>query len=235
MNEPTECTDVSDEPASGNTLAQVLDFYAIELPEDQIDLLDRYRQLLWSWNEKLNLTRHTTLDKFVTRDIVDSRALANLLDRSARVLDVGTGGGVPGVVLAIVRPDLSVSLCESTGKKAQAVEAIVGELGLQVPVYACRAEDVLEMNTFDVLVARAVASLRKVLIWFEPHWDAFDQLLLIKGPAWVKERGEARHLGLLKKLEIRKAASYQTPQTGAESVVLKIWQTSGDDRPRKKD
>jgi 16S rRNA (guanine527-N7)-methyltransferase len=188
-----------------------------------VALLDRYRELLWSWNERINLTRHTTLEKFVTRDVVDSIELAKLLPPGARVLDVGTGGGVPGIVLAIVRPDLAVSLCESTGKKARAVEAMVAELGFEVPVYACRAEDVLEVNTYDVLVARAVASLRKVLSWLRPYWDAFDELLLVKGQAWVDERAEARHHGLLRGLELRKAATYQTPRTTAESVIIKIW------------
>jgi 16S rRNA (guanine527-N7)-methyltransferase len=217
-----------DRLAADESLAAALAAEGIALEAEQIELLDHYRRLLWSWNERMNLTRHTTLEKFVTRDVVDSRQLAELLEHGARVLDVGTGGGVPGVVLAILRPDLSISLSESTGKKARAVEAMVSELGLATPVFACRAEDVLEMTTFDVLVARAVASLRKVLTWLAPHWDAFDQLLIIKGPAWVDERAEARHHGLLHGLELRKAASYQTPRSGAESVILKIWRPLAD-------
>jgi 16S rRNA (guanine527-N7)-methyltransferase len=217
-----------DQRAADESLAAALAAEGIALEAEQIELLDHYRRLLWSWNERMNLTRHTTLEKFVTRDVVDSRQLAELLDHGARVLDVGTGGGVPGVVLAILRPDLSISLSESTGKKARAVEAMVSELGLATPVFACRAEDVLEMTTFDVLVARAVASLRKVLTWLAPHWDAFDHLLIVKGPAWVDERAEARHHGLLHGLELRKAASYQTPRSGAESVILKIWRPLAD-------
>ena len=201
----------------------------IDVSAEQLALLDGYRRLLWSWNERLNLTRHTTLEKFVTRDIVDSYQLSLLLGRGERVLDVGTGGGVPGVVLAILRPDLSVSLCESTQKKARAVEAIVGELGLAVPVFATRAEEVLELSTFDTLVARALASLRKVLTWLAPRWDAFDRLLLVKGPSWVEERAEARHRGLLRGLELRKAATYQTPRTGAESVILSIQKSTPTD------
>ena len=104
----------------------------IALEPAQVELLDRYRRLLWEWNEKMNLTRHTTMEKFVTRDVVDSLQLAQLLEQGERVLDVGTGGGVPGVILAIVRPDLKVSLCESTQKKARAVEEMVAELGLPV-------------------------------------------------------------------------------------------------------
>ncbi|MEX0585876.1 MAG: 16S rRNA (guanine(527)-N(7))-methyltransferase RsmG [Pirellulales bacterium] len=194
----------------------------IDVTPEQVEQLDLYRRLAWSWNERMNLTRHTTLEKFVTRDVIDSRELAALLDRGERVLDVGTGGGVPGVVIAILRPDLKISLSESTAKKAKAVEDIVSQLGLNVPVYACRAEEVLQVATFDTLVARALAPLSKVLFWFRPHWDAFDRLLLIKGPAWVNERAKAREEGRLRGLELRRAAVYQTPRTNAESVILKI-------------
>ena len=194
----------------------------IELTDAQVLLLDRYRELLWKWNEQLNLTRHTTLEKFVTRDVVDSWELAKLLANRERILDIGTGGGVPGLVLAICRPDLRVSVCESVQKKAKVVESIVVELNIPVSVYACRAEEVLELQTFDTLVARGVAALAKILRWVQPHWGAFERLLLIKGRKWVDERGEARHLGLLRKLELRKAAEYLTPRTDAESVILSL-------------
>jgi 16S rRNA (guanine527-N7)-methyltransferase len=218
--------DSNSQPEQPQTLGDLLVAAGIELAAEPVELLDQYRRLLWSWNERINLTRHTTLEKFVGRDVFDSIQLANLLNQKERVLDVGTGGGVPGVILAILRPDLKVSLCESTQKKARAVEAIVGELGLGIPVFATRAEEVLEISTFDTLVARALAPLPKVLTYLSPHWEAFDQLLLIKGPSWVEERGEARHQGLMRGLELRKAVTYQTPQTGAESVILKI-QRSG--------
>ncbi|MCC7474387.1 MAG: class I SAM-dependent methyltransferase, partial [Pirellulales bacterium] len=105
---------------------------AIAANDRQVELLDRYRRLLWSWNERMNLTRHTTMEKFVGRDLVDTHELAKLLEPGERVLDVGTGGGVPGVPLAILRPDLTVCLAESTQKKAKAVETIVAELALPV-------------------------------------------------------------------------------------------------------
>jgi 16S rRNA (guanine527-N7)-methyltransferase len=203
-------------------LSELLVGAGIELASDQVEQLDHYRRLLWSWNERLNLTRHTTPEKFVHRDVFDSHQFSLLLERGERVLDVGTGGGVPGVVLSILRPDLSVSLCESTQKKARAVEAIVGELGANIPVYATRAEEVLQLSTFDTLIARALAPLHKVLTWLAPHWDAFDQLLLVKGRAWVEERTEARHRGTLRGLELRKAATYLTPGTDAESVILSV-------------
>jgi 16S rRNA (guanine527-N7)-methyltransferase len=209
-----------------DALRELLSTEHIDLNPGQVDQLDLYRRLLWSWNERMNLTRHTTLEKFVTRDVFDSNQLAALLGQGERVLDVGTGGGVPGVILAVLRPDLKVSLCESTAKKAKAVEAMVFQLGLDVPVYSCRAEDVLKVTTFDTLVARALAPLTKVLLWLRPHSDSFDRLLLIKGPSWVNERTEARDQGRLRNLQLRKAATYQTPRTNAESVILQI-QESG--------
>lgn len=204
-------------------LAAALSAHRIELEPAQVELLDRYRAALWRWNEQLNLTRHTTFDKFVGRDVRDSLELANQLPQGARVLDLGSGGGVPGVILAICRPDLRVTLCESVGKKAKVLQSMIEELSLPTEVFAVRVEDLLELRTFDVIVARAVAPMWKILYWLNPHWHAFDELLLIKGHSWVDERGEARHRGLLKKIDLRKIADYPMPGTPpGESVILRL-------------
>ena len=194
----------------------------IELAEDQIERLDAYCRSLWEWNEKLNLTRHTSYEKFVARDVVDSQALEQFLDAGSRVLDVGTGGGVPGVILSILRPDLAVELCDSVGKKAKAVQAIVSQLGLNIPVHHAPVQEVLKTHHYEELVVRAVAPLANLLAWLAPHWDAFERLLVIKGPNWVTERHEARERGLLRSLELRKVYSYPLPGSESESVVLAI-------------
>src|SRR3954471_17837462 len=108
-----------------DTLAAALARHGFELPAEQIERLDKYCRMLWDWNSKINLTRHTDYEKFVGRDVLDSMRLAEHLREAEEILDVGTGGGVPGVVLAIVRPDLKVTLCDSVGKKARAVENMV--------------------------------------------------------------------------------------------------------------
>jgi 16S rRNA (guanine527-N7)-methyltransferase len=207
---------------SADTLALAALRHDIELPEAQLAALEQYCQLLWEWNAKLNLTRHTDYEKFVSRDLVDCLALAEFLSPKDRILDVGTGGGVPGVVLAIVRGDLDVSLCESVGKKAKAVADIVQRLGLNVPVHNCRAEELLADHHYDILVVRAVARLYKLLEWLKPCWRSFDHILVLKGPSWVEERGEARHRGLMADLELRKLKSYPLPGTSSESVLLCI-------------
>lgn len=209
-------------PANEVTLATALAANQIDLPDDTIAQLDRYARALWSWNEKLNLTRHTSYEKFVARDLVDTLWLEKFLDAGERVLDVGTGGGVPGIVLAIVRPDLTVSLCDSVAKKARVVSSIVEELELSIPVHHAAVQDVLQIRQFDTLVARAVAPIAKLLTWVNPHWDAFNQLLLIKGPAWLEERAAARQKGLMNELSLRKLAAYPLPGTESESVLLAI-------------
>jgi 16S rRNA (guanine527-N7)-methyltransferase len=223
---PTLDHDNSADVITDEALAAALTAHAIPLEPPQVALLNRYRAALWRWNEQLNLTRHTTLEKFVGRDVVDSWELAKLIPRGRRVLDVGSGGGVPGLIMAIARPDLRVTLAESTQKKARVLEALVQELGLTVEAFGCRAEELLAIRTFDVLVARAVAPLAKILTWLAPHWQTFDELLAIKGRAWVDERGEARALGLLKNLNLRKAAVYAMPIEGdlppGESVILRL-------------
>ena len=145
------------------------------------------------------------------------------------MLDVGSGGGVPGVVLAIVRDDLHVSLSESVGKKARVLDDIVERLHLAVPVFHVRAENVLADHRFDTLVVRAVAPLKKLLEWLSPHWNTFGRLLVFKGPSWVAERGEARHYGLMRELALRKIASYPLPGADSESVVLQISRKDGQE------
>ena len=205
-----------------DTLAEALSQHSIELDDEQIEELDRFAQSLWQMNEKINLTRHTDYEKFVSRDVVDAQELERFIDSGDRVLDVGTGGGLPGVILSILRPDLEITLCDSVAKKAKATIEILNVAKLAVPVVHGRAEEIVTTGGYDTLVARAVAPLTKIVRWFEPCWDSFGQLLLIKGPAWIEERGEARHLGQMKSLELRCLASYPMAGTESESVILRL-------------
>ncbi|MBX9791371.1 MAG: 16S rRNA (guanine(527)-N(7))-methyltransferase RsmG [Pirellulales bacterium] len=211
----------------GDALAAALARHGIALEAEQIELLDQYARLLWEWNARLNLTRHTDYERFVARDLRDVMALADLLEPGEHVLDLGTGGGVPGIPLAIVRPDVTVSLCESIAKKARAASEIVASLGIEVPVYHQRAEQVVEEHDVDTIVARAVGPLEKILTWVGPHWDRFHRLLLVKGPSWTEERQAARERGLLRGLELRRKASYPLAGTESEGVVLEVRRVEG--------
>src|SRR5262245_25219861 len=222
MDEPAADANSTSNPAT-DTLAAALDRYHLALDARQVELLEKYCQLLWDWNEKLNLTRHTDYEKFVSRDLIDTQQLAAHLRQGEEVLDVGTGGGVPGVVLAILRPDLHVALCDSVQKKARAVESMVKELGLEIAVFPFRAEELLEDTRYDALVIRAVGPLWKLLTGFKPHWQSFRRMLVIKGPKWPEELSEAKRRGLLTNLQLKTAAEYPMPGAEGKSVVLKIW------------
>ena len=208
------------------TLADSLACHHISLPKMQVRTLDNYCRLLWDWNERVNLTRHTDYERFVARDLVDSLALAEFLRTGERILDVGTGGGVPGVVLAILRPDLRVELCDSTGKKALAVSEIVQELRLDIPVHHAKAETLLSEKgkRFTTLTIRAVSRMVSLLRNFAPYWSSFDRMLLVKGPKWTAERGEARHYNLMTKLALRCLKTYPTQTSESETVESVILQ-----------
>lgn len=197
--------------------------HGYELPEYQLEQLEAYVKMVWERNETINLTRHTTWDLFVERDLRDCLQLAPLVSPGEQVLDLGSGGGVPGIPLAILRHDVRVSLAESVGKRARVLDELVSELDLPISVYAARGEDLLEDFRFTTVVSRAVGSLRKLCQWVEPHWDSIDRMLVIKGPKWVEERGEARHHGALANVNLRVAASYPLGDGENEGVILNIW------------
>jgi 16S rRNA (guanine527-N7)-methyltransferase len=204
------------------SLQQVIDRHELTLPADQVELIERYCRELWDWNTKLNLTRHTDYEKFVARDLRDSVELAALLQPGEEVLDVGSGGGVPGILLAILRPDLQMTLSESVGKKAAALRDMIATLNLPVAVQGCRGEELLDDFRFDSLVARAVGPLDKMLTWFPRKSPTLGRMLAIKGPRWRDEEKEAARRGLLRGLELTCVSRYPMPGTGAESVILEI-------------
>lgn len=194
----------------------------IDLEPAVLEGVEAYCQTLWSWNTRLNLTKHTNYDLFARRDLLDTYKLSLYLKPDTDILDIGTGGGVPGVLLAILRPDLTLSVCDSVTKKAKAVAGIVKELSLPVGVYPTRAEEILEDMRFHTLVTRAAGSISQLLTWLRDHWLSFDTLLAIKGPRWVDERKEARHRGLLNGIELRRLEAYHMPGTKNESVILSL-------------
>nr|WP_231615678.1 16S rRNA (guanine(527)-N(7))-methyltransferase RsmG [Novipirellula artificiosorum] len=204
--------------------AAALAKHSMEIDESIAIRLQQFVQVMWRWNEQLNLTRHTTWDLFVGRDLRDCLQLAPLLEAGEEVLDLGSGNGIPGIPLSILRADIEVSLAESVAKRAGALGEIVGELGLPVPVYGARGEDLLEDFRFSTIVSRAVGSISKFCRWVEPHWSSVDRLLLIKGPKWVEERAEARHIGSLANLQLRRVATYPLgDDESSEGVILQIW------------
>ena len=171
---------------------QLAESAGISLTDEQTARLHRYLDLLLAANQKMNLTRIDSRRAAEVGHIADALTLLPLLPREAhRLADIGSGGGVPGIPLAIARPDVTVMLIESTQKKAAFLKEAAAELGLgNVSVSSWRAEDVGNSNsreTFDVVAARAVGPMDFLVEWALPLAKKGGKLLAMKGPRIAEE------------------------------------------------
>ena len=143
-----------------------------------------------------NLVSRRARDELDTRHVPEAVALARLLPAGPhRLLDVGSGGGFPGIVIAIVRPDLEVHLLESTRKKVAFLEEVADALGLGLTVHHGRAEELARReelaDSFDLVTARAVAALEDLLDLTLPFLAADGVLYAVKGERWAEELAAA--------------------------------------------
>jgi 16S rRNA (guanine527-N7)-methyltransferase len=146
----------------------MIDFnqFVPDLSEGAADQLKKLRPLFEEWNAAINVISRKDMDAFEERHVLHSLAIFKAMRFSAgsRVLDVGTGGGFPGIPLAIVCPEVDFILCDSIGKKMKVVRAIVKELGLKnVTVHHGRAEEI--SGRFDFVISRAVTRMDRFLPW----------------------------------------------------------------------
>jgi 16S rRNA (guanine527-N7)-methyltransferase len=195
-------TDTPPTSATGTIPAFVteqLQQLAIELTEAQLQLLAKYLDNLLEVNKQFNLTGIRDRDEAWRKLIIDSLTVLPALrelTENAKVVDVGSGGGLPGIPIAIARPDLLVTLIESTGKKAKFLEQCAREIPLpKVRVIKDRAENSGQSRKhreeYDVAVCRAVGPMRQLLEYTLPLVRQGGALLAMKGPSVEKELDEA--------------------------------------------
>ena len=135
----------------------------VGLSDDQRGRLCGHLQLLAKWNRRLNLTAVSGMDDMVVRHLLDSLAIAPFV-RGERLLDVGSGGGFPGVPLAVVLPQLDVTLLDSHGRRIEFLRHVCAVQGLDnISVVRQRVEDYQPAEKFDTLAVRAFASLGDIL------------------------------------------------------------------------
>lgn len=136
------------------------------LTERQREQFERMGELYRAWNAKINLVSRKDIDRLYTHHILHSLAIAKVIDfqPNTTILDVGTGGGFPGVPLAVLFPEARFTLVDSIGKKIKVVEDVAGQLGLQnVTARHGRAEAI--DGKFDFVVSRAVTEMSVFLGW----------------------------------------------------------------------
>lgn len=188
-----------DQPMTNPLWTEIAARAGAALTEPQQHLLDRYIDLLLEANQRMNLTRIADRESAQVHHVGDALTLLRFIGpRAGRLADVGSGGGVPGIPLAIARPDVQVLLIESTQKKAAFLADAVWRLGLSnVQVSANRAEDAGRRpdlrGAFDVVVVRAVATLDWLAEWCLPLLKNWGKMLAMKGPKAAEELPAAEH------------------------------------------
>jgi len=174
-------------------LAAGIDVLELRLDAAQHAALERYVALLAKWNRTYNLTAIREPSRMVTHHLLDSLAILPHLSQRAglRVLDVGSGGGLPGIPLAIARPDWHVDLVDPVHKKAAFITQAALELGLSnARAHALRVEELVPSAPYDLVVSRAFADLSTFVAAAGRHLAPGGSLVAMKGVHPAEELAE---------------------------------------------
>lgn len=181
VSRETGCTDVSRETQE-DSRSDAVRRAACLIFGDRLPLAERYAQLLATEAVDRGLIGPRESGRLWERHLLNSAVVAELLRMNARVCDVGSGAGLPGIPLAIARPDLQVELVEPLLRRATFLTAAVSELGLDdVEITRARAEHLAGARRADVVTARAVAAVPKLAAWCLPLLGPQGSLLALKG------------------------------------------------------
>ena len=179
------------------------------------DKLVAFYDLLLAEGELRGLVGPREMDKLWERHILNSTAIDDFVPEGARLSDVGSGAGFPGLVMACIRPDLKVTLIESMQRRTEWLEYAAEKLGLEnVRVIRSRAEDLKGKHSADVVTCRAVAALKKLVPWTLPLVKSGGSLVALKGERAGQEIDDATNE--LKRYRVKWAEVHQVPVWGAD-------------------
>lgn len=157
----------------------------LNVTEEKLEQLDIIYNTLVETNKTMNLTRITEKDDVYLKHFYDSLTLAKVYDLSKvnTLCDIGTGAGFPGLVLKIFYPNLEITLVDSLLKRVKYLNSLIDKLELTgIKAYHNRAEDIIKENKkFDIVTARAVSALPKLLLWTMPLVNKNGSFLAMKG------------------------------------------------------
>ncbi|HMH33736.1 MAG TPA: 16S rRNA (guanine(527)-N(7))-methyltransferase RsmG [Puia sp.] len=144
--------------------------YFTDFSSQQLQQLTRLDEIYRAWNEKINVISRKDIDSLYEKHVLHSLSIAAIFEfaKGNEIIDIGTGGGFPGIPLAIFFPEVQFHLVDSIGKKIKVVEAVADAIGLQnITTQHGRAEEI-KSRKFDCVVSRAVAPLKELRAWSRP-------------------------------------------------------------------
>lgn len=184
-------------------------------PVQQEQLLD-YLALMNKWNSVYNLTSLRDPMQMVTHHLLDSLAAVPAFAAAKNVLDVGAGGGLPGIVLAICRPDMKVSMIDTVHKKTAFLKQVKAELELSnVTVYTMKVQELAVNEQFDVITSRAFADLSDFLDWSGHLLLEGGRFIALKGVAPPEEQER-----IPEQWKVTGLQPLQVPKLGAERHLV---------------
>jgi 16S rRNA (guanine527-N7)-methyltransferase len=178
-----------DHDALAAVLDQGIKDMTLEISPEQQTKLMGYLALMNKWNAVYNLTSLRDPQQMVTHHLLDSLAAVPAFADARNVLDVGAGGGLPGIVLAIVRPDMNVAMIDTVHKKTAFLNQVKAELKLtNVNVHTMKVQDLVVSEPFDVITSRAFADLSDFVNWSGHLLAEGGKFIALKGVAPSEER-----------------------------------------------
>ncbi|MFS2022315.1 16S rRNA (guanine(527)-N(7))-methyltransferase RsmG [Massilia sp. GER05] len=207
-----------DRAALSAVLGEGIAAMGLDVNPAQQDKLMNYLALMFKWNAVYNLTSLRDPMQMVTHHLLDSLAAVPAFATAQNVLDVGSGGGLPGIVLAIVRPDMKVSMIDTVHKKTAFLTQVKAELGLaNVTVYTARVEQLQVNDKFDVITSRAFADLSDFVNWSSHLLADGGRYIALKGVAPKDEQER-----LPAEWKVGKVEPLDVPRLGAERHLVFI-------------
>lgn len=214
-------------------LEQVLAAQQIPCPEGLYEKLDRYAELLTEWNERINLTAITDPDGIVLKHFADSLLLTKALEipQNASVIDVGTGAGFPSVPVALLRPDVRLTLLDSLNKRIVFLQELTRQLAVPANCVHARAEEAGQKadyrEKYEVATARAVANLRDLAEYCIPFVRVGGYFAALKGYEIEEELKEAEYAISQMGGEIACIKKYRLSEEANRAIVVikKVRQT----------
>ena len=201
-----------------NTLIDECKKQYIELDVTKAKALKEYKELLVEWNEKMNLTAITEDYEVIVKHFVDCLECTHLITNEKKIIDVGTGAGFPGMVLAIYYPQIEFTLLDGLNKRLIFLEEVINKLGLKnVKIVHARAEEAARneeyFESFDAVVSRAVANLPVLLEYTSPYVKVNGKCIVMKGDNAKEELELAKNAMNILKLKIIENKEYKYSYT----------------------